>query len=299
MTEKKPLKSHLETEIPVNFLHEHVDASDVPGGLEFELDVIHLIRVELGRLDALDIRRRTVKPETTYLFGQHAREVAQDLEAVCRHVGANERVATALHYLALVHDVGKLFLPFEIWGTEEKPSKDFKALRRAHGPIGAAYLAGDPALIDAHVPARILPYLKGEYPMDEILPGELSGKVSWGAEKWEDLRKTIENSPFKGKKTAFMPLAVAAALRHHEPTGTDAPENQPCWLKLLALIEDLSGNMTERPHFDTAGRGTTLDEAVEHMREEGPESHDLDLLDLIHRVKRGRDLAPSPVTPAP
>lgn len=299
MDEKNSLKPRLEAEISVNFLNEHVDAPGVTDGLEFELEVIHLIRTELGRLDALDLRRRADKPDTTYLFGQHARDVAQDLEAVCRHLGADERVATALYYLALVHDVGKLFLPFEIWGTGEKPSKDFKALRRAHGPIGAAYLAGDPSLIDTHVPAQILPYLKGEQPIDDILPGELKSAVSWGPEKWAEIRESIESSPFTGKKTAFMPLAVAAALRHHEPTGTRAPDNQPCWLKLLALIEDLSGNMTERPHFDAAGRGTTLDEAVDHMREEGAGDHDLALLDLIHRVKKGREPAFSPGDPAP
>lgn len=275
------LKARLEAEIPANFLYEH-DSSDHPA---FELDVVPLIAVELGRLDALDLRRRSVDPDTTYLFGQHAREVAQDLEAVARALGAEERVATALHYLALVHDVGKRFLPFEIWGTQEKPSKAFKALRRAHGALGAAYLSGDPALVEAHADPEVLPLLKGQKPLDDIVPREIRGKIAWSPAHWQKIAEEIAASPFKGFQTSFLPMAVAAALRHHDYTGRRAPEGQPLWLKLLALMEDLSGNMTERPHFASQDRGTTLEEALAHMREEGPEIHALDLLALIGSVK--------------
>lgn len=255
-------------------------------GLDIEPDLIPLILSDLSRLDLLDQRRLAIAPDTTYLFGLHAREVAQDLGAVSRALGTQEHVAQTLHYLALVHDVGKLFLPFEIWATQEKPSKDFKALRRTHGPLGAAWLTGDFDQIPRHAPAPLLPYLEGRAPLDDILPTEIRGKISWGPERWHSLKNAMDSSPFKGKKSAFLSLAVAATLRHHEPTGTKAPENQPIWLKLLALIEDLSGNMTERPHFQSAGRGTTLEEAIAHMREEGPENHDISLLDLIFQVKK-------------
>ncbi len=269
---------------PSSSLTSHLDAD--LRGRDIEPDLIPLILRDLSRLDSLDQRRLAVAPHTTYLFGIHAREVAQDLEAVSRTLGAKAHVAQTLHYLALVHDVGKLFLPFEIWATQEKPSKDFKALRRTHGPLGAAWLTGNFDLITQHAPASLLPYLEGRAPLDDILPTEIRGKIPWGPEQWVSLKNAMDSSPFKGKTSAFLSLAVAATLRHHEPTGTKAPENQPLWLKLLALIEDLSGNMTERPHFQSAGRGTTLEDAIAHMCEEGPENHDISLLNLIFQVKR-------------
>lgn len=282
MTSTQSLKIRLEQEIPVNFLYEH-DSKDYP---VFELDVVPLIAHGIERLRRLDALRLSVDPDTTYLFAPHALEVAQDMEALARHLGAAEHVATGLHYLGLVHDIGKLFLPPAIWETtSEKPSGAFKALRRTHGPLGAAYLSGDPDfLAPPRINVDVLPFLMGEKPLSDIAPDSLSPrlpeKIDFGM-----ILDAVNASPFRGQKTAFLPLAITAALRHHEPTGTDAPADQPLWLKCLALLEDLSGNRVERPHFNASERGTSLGEAITHMREEGQKTHDMALLDLISGIK--------------
>ncbi|MCB9978172.1 MAG: hypothetical protein H6862_01005 [Rhodospirillales bacterium] len=284
MASTQSLKIRLEQEIPVNFLYEH-DSKDYP---VFELDVVPLITHAVEGLRRLDTHRLSVNPNTAYLFAPHALEVAQDMEALARHLGAAESVATGLYYLGLVHDIGKLFLPPEIWETTpEKPSGAFKALRRTHGPLGAAYLSGDPDfLAPPYVSMDVLPFLRGEKPLAGIVPGNLAGRVPERMD-FEGLLDAIKSSPFRNQKTGFLPLAVTAALRHHEITGTAAPPDQPVWLKLLAVLEDLSGNRVERPHFNIHGRGTSLIQALDHMREEGPETHDLMILDLISSVKTG------------
>lgn len=289
MESTQSLKTALEREIPVHVLYEH----DSNGRPAFELDVVPLITHAVEKLRRLDAHRLSVNPNTAYLFAPHALEVAQDMEALARHLGADERVATGLYYLGLVHDIGKLFLPPEIWETTpEKPSGAFKALRRTHGPLGAAYLSGNPDfLASPHVSVDVLPFLKGEKSLSGIVPNHLAGRVPERMD-FDGLLETIKSSPFRNQKTAFLPLAVTAALRHHEPTGTAAPPDQPVWLKFLAVLEDLSGNRVERPHFNIHGRGTSLIQALDHMREEGAEPHDLMILDLVSSVKAGK---PAPV----
>lgn len=284
------LRSRLEEAFPIDFLSER----NGTGRAVFALDVVPLVEAELQALETLDAQRQARHPGTNYLFAEHARAVAQDLEAISRHIGAAPRIAGTLRYLALVHDIGKQFLPIDVWDTREKPSKDFKALRRAHGTLGAAYLTGDALLVADQIPAPILACLTGQTPLDAIVPDEIKGRIVWGPRAWHAVEDRIAHSPFKGLQTAFLPLAASAALRHHEFTGTRAPEGQPVWLKLLALIEDLSGNMTERLHFAQAGRGTSLADAAAHMRAEGPDSHDLALLDLIEKVKSSALLPPPP-----
>lgn len=276
------LKETLRREIAVDFLYEH-DDQDYPA---FELDVVPKIEQALSGLRQLDTHRLMASPETTYLFAPHALEVAQDMEALAHHLGTPEHVATGLYYLALVHDIGKLFLPPEIWETSAaKPSGLFKALRRTHSPLGAAFLSGNTGFLEPpYVPEDVLPFLKGEKPLSEIASGEITSRLPDRID-FGKILDIIKTSPFLGQTTAFLPLAVTAALRHHEKTGSDAPPDQPLWLKLLALLEDLSGNMVERPHFAAAGRKTSLSEALAHMTEEGEKTHDLGLLSLISRIK--------------
>jgi hypothetical protein len=276
------VKTALCAEISVDFLYEH-DAQDHPA---FELDTVPRIEEILTRLRALDARRLSVRPDTAYLFAVHALEVASDLETLARFVDAPESVATGLYYLGLIHDVGKLFLPSAIWETSTvKPSGLFKALRRTHAPLGAAFLSANPDFLSTpYIDEDILPFFRGKISISSLVPADLAHRIP-DRIPFEEILQAVVHSPFKGHQTAFLPLAVTAAFRHHEKTGTDGPKDQPVWLKCLALLEDLSGNMVERPHFTAAGRGTSLSEAVDHMREEGSNTHDLGLLSLIQCAK--------------
>ncbi|HRC25806.1 MAG TPA: hypothetical protein PKX87_00050 [Alphaproteobacteria bacterium] len=276
------VRAALCAEISVDFLCEH-DAQDRPA---FELDIVPQIEELLKRLRALDARRLSARPDTSYLFAVHALEVANDLETLARFVGAPESVATGLYYLGLVHDVGKLFLPPAIWETSTaKPSGLFKALRRTHAPLGAAFLSANPDFLSTpYIAEDILPFFRGEKSISGLGPPDLAHRIP-DRIPFEEILEAVVNSPFRGHQTAFLPLALTAALRHHEKTGTEGPKDQPVWLKCLALLEDLSGNMVERPHFVAAGRGTSLPEAVQHMYEDGLNTHDLGLLSLIRRAK--------------
>lgn len=277
-----PLKETLCSELPVNLLYEH-DEANTPA---FELEIVPQIEVALTRLRHLDAKRLASCPDTTYLFALHALEVATDLETLARRIGVPEHVSTALYYLGLVHDIGKLLLPPGLWETSaEKPSGLFKALRRTHGALGAAFISADPRFLEApYIEEGVLPFLKGEKPLLQIVPRDLVSKLP-NTLDFEVLGKTITSSSFGTSKSAFIPLAVTACLRHHEKTGTDGPQDQPLWLKFLALLEDLSGNMVERPHFAAAGRKTALVDAVHHMCEEGEKAHDLSLLKFIKQTK--------------
>lgn len=283
-----PLKQILEDELTIDFRAE----TDAAGACVFTRDILPLIEDSLCALGALDEARLRDVPETNYLFEPHAHEVANALARIARAAQAHPGVETSLRAVALLHDVGKLLLPPQIWNTTlEKPQDGFKALRRAHGPLGAAYLMGDWAVVEKHVPDHIRACLQGTSPMESLIPPSLRSGFSWGPEQAHRLRASIEQSPFKGKETAFLPLAATGALRHHEPTGSDAAPLAPqsVWLKLLALVEDLSGNMVERPHFHSAGRATHFDAAIAHMRAEGARAHDLGLLEIVAAFGGGNE----------
>ncbi|MCB1682346.1 MAG: HD domain-containing protein [Rhodospirillales bacterium] len=111
-----------------------------PADFDFEHDPVcqksfrPYIEDQLQKLAAFDARR---PKETTYIFHEHARRVAQDVKNACLHLHLGDAVANNMYWAILIHDIGKMQLPIEIWDKAEKPSEQMKAFRRTHTRLGA------------------------------------------------------------------------------------------------------------------------------------------------------------------
>lgn len=89
---------------------------------------------QLEELKKLDAQRPS---DATYIFHEHAQRVAKDVQKTCRHLHLGRRVADAMYWAILPHDIGKIKLPVKIWDSEEKPDENLKTLRRSHTTLGA------------------------------------------------------------------------------------------------------------------------------------------------------------------
>ncbi len=72
----------------------------------------------------------------TYVFHQHAKRVALDVQNTCKHMGLSKNVARNMYWATLPHDCGKRKLPVSIWDQEDKPDGELKQLRRTHTELG-------------------------------------------------------------------------------------------------------------------------------------------------------------------
>lgn len=67
-----------------------------------------------------------------YEFDTHSYRVAYLMDIFAQYLGWGEDIANMLYWATLPHDIGKMALPVHIWDSEDKPSKEEKALRRTH-----------------------------------------------------------------------------------------------------------------------------------------------------------------------
>lgn len=98
------------------------------------------IHKKLDELAAYDSRRPA---GSNYIFHEHAKRVAQDIKAACLHLGAGETVAENMYWALLIHDIGKMQFPPELWDSDEKPSQTLKTYRRTHTEKGARQFEKD------------------------------------------------------------------------------------------------------------------------------------------------------------
>jgi HD-GYP domain-containing protein (c-di-GMP phosphodiesterase class II) len=66
--------------------------------------------------------------------------VSQDMFDLALKLGANLAQADLLSRVSILHDIGKRFLPVEIWDIEGKPDEAVKAQRRRHTQLGVDYI---------------------------------------------------------------------------------------------------------------------------------------------------------------
>ncbi|MBK6895173.1 MAG: HD domain-containing protein [Alphaproteobacteria bacterium] len=115
-----------------------------PAGFDFEHDPVcqkffkPYILEQIQKLAAFDAKR---PKDTTYIFHEHAERVAQDVKKTCLHLHLGDAVANNMYWAVLLHDIGKMQLPVEIWDKTEKPSEQMKAFRRTHTRLGAESFA--------------------------------------------------------------------------------------------------------------------------------------------------------------
>jgi putative nucleotidyltransferase with HDIG domain len=84
----------------------------------------------------------------TYKFVDHSKRVAENMRALSLKMGQGKDMAEALYWATLIHDIGKMQMPVEIWdydvrdenGVWQKPPEALKAERRRHTILGAEYM---------------------------------------------------------------------------------------------------------------------------------------------------------------
>ncbi len=121
-------------------LYPPCSKSGWPDNFDFESDETcqtlfkPYIEKVLQKLEEYDARR---PQDTAYIFHQHAKRVADDVKETCLYLGLGEKVANNMYWALLIHDLGKVHLPVDIWDIPEKPQDDIKARRRTHTELGA------------------------------------------------------------------------------------------------------------------------------------------------------------------
>ena len=117
---------------------------DWPDNFNFETDDFcqtrfkPFIEAQIADLAAYDAERQAnAREDITYIFHEHAKRVAKNIEKTCLHLGLSEVVARNMYWAALPHDIGKCKLPLDVWDTEEKPTDGLKKFRRTHTLLGA------------------------------------------------------------------------------------------------------------------------------------------------------------------
>lgn len=85
-----------------------------------------------------------------YEFHHHAERVAGLLRDFALYLGWKSSLAETLYWACLPHDIGKTALPVSIWDSENKPTKEEKALRRTHVAEGLKIVRGhfDEAMLE-------------------------------------------------------------------------------------------------------------------------------------------------------
>jgi HD-GYP domain-containing protein (c-di-GMP phosphodiesterase class II) len=77
-------------------------------------------------------------------FHDHSKRVAEDMKALARKMGYDDSMCDVLYAVTLIHDIGKMDLPLEIWDFNEKdehgvpikPPESLKQERRRHTELG-------------------------------------------------------------------------------------------------------------------------------------------------------------------
>ncbi len=121
-------------------------AEDWPDDFDFETDEIcqtvfkPYILEKMEELADFDAQRPA---DTKYIFHEHSERVAEDVRNTCLHLGLSEHVANNIYWATLIHDMGKMQLPVDIWDSEEKPTDDLKQHRRTHTTLGRTQFEKD------------------------------------------------------------------------------------------------------------------------------------------------------------
>lgn len=124
----------------------NADMQRWPDSFDFRKDLLCQTRFKpyiLKQLDLLAAYDAKRPAGSTYIFHEHARRVAQDVNDTCLHLNLGETVAENMYWAVLIHDIGKMQFPPEIWDSDEKPSDNIKAYRRTHTEKGAKQFEKD------------------------------------------------------------------------------------------------------------------------------------------------------------
>lgn len=123
------------------------DQFDIRNDPVFQERIRPFIEREMEALRQFDEKRMTWAEknlpagyEVTYLFHEHTQRVAEDMYKTARHIGLGEHTAQNMKWAMLPHDLGKRFLPLELWDMMSKPEDDIKRVRRSHTQKGADYV---------------------------------------------------------------------------------------------------------------------------------------------------------------
>lgn len=123
------------------------DHFDIRNDAVFQDSIRPFIERELEALRQFDEKRMEWAEknlpagyEVTYLFHEHTQRVAEDMYKTARHAGLGEHTAQNLKWAMLPHDIGKRFLPLELWDMISKPEDDIKRVRRSHTQKGADHV---------------------------------------------------------------------------------------------------------------------------------------------------------------
>jgi HD-GYP domain-containing protein (c-di-GMP phosphodiesterase class II) len=219
----------------------------------------------------------------TYRFADHAKRVAEDMRRTALHLGWGEAAAEALYWAMLPHDIGKRFLPVELWDRMDKPDEALKALRRSHVERGAEYvLSLPPPLYDSNdevkrilnwkfLPEFILSTIFNYFPLP--FPWRKSERM---------YEHEIKNHP-------FLTLMLDIMLNHHEQMdgkghrGVKGADLSPP-VRLACIVESFDGYATARPHF--GDRDISIEGVLNRMRtEKGADVFDMELFEAFAEVK--------------
>lgn len=95
------------------------------------------VNEQLKKLEAYDSLRPVGH---IYEFHLHSNRMASLMHRLSLSMEHSNDVADSLYWASLPHDIGKIFLPVEIWDTIDKPNEDEKNLRRTHTSLGLKVL---------------------------------------------------------------------------------------------------------------------------------------------------------------
>ena len=217
----------------------------------------------------------------TYRFADHAKRVADDMHRTALHLGWGEAAAEALYWAMLPHDIGKRFLPVDIWDRMDKPNEALKTLRRSHVERGYEYVLNLPPPL--YTPNdelnamwnRMLGYKKIIFPI-------FDGYKLLHPRDWLPYRYAIKKHP-------FMRLMRDIMLNHHEQMdgkghrGVKGADLSPP-VRLACIVESFDGYATARPHF--GDRDISIEGVLNRMRtEKGADVFDMDLFEVFAETK--------------
>lgn len=122
-----------------------------PDNFDFETDPVcqktfkPYIENFLKDLEVYDNQRDHL---SAYKFHIHAQDAANDVRQSCLTLGLSDKVANNMYWATLIHDLGKIELPVEIWDLPTSPTPKQRALKRTHIDLGVQKFEKDFEHID-------------------------------------------------------------------------------------------------------------------------------------------------------
>jgi len=71
---------------------------------------------------------------------QHSKNVAEFAKEIAEHIGLNEKTIDLIYYAGLLHNIGQISLPEEIFSSKDKPSQETWNMLQNHPNIGVNLL---------------------------------------------------------------------------------------------------------------------------------------------------------------